>query len=348
MAFCVLSILAFMEAEGIAEKTGESETVTLILGGDVMLSNWVMEHLDKDGLEYPFLGIQDILQRGDIRFCNLEAPIGTYADTLKSEKKYTFALPPRYRHAIKYGDFDIVSLANNHILDYSSHLADSTVHYLDELGIKQVGYGHNSYEAPGPVILERKGIRIGFLAYSMTFPREFWASPSSPGTAYPDAVNFGHLVQNIEDEVDFTVVSFHWGAENSDSTKQYQQDFARKAVDMGADLIVGHHPHIWQGVEDYKDRLIAYSVGNLCFGSFSPTALQSGLLEVEIGPDTIHAAKIHPLDVDNVRVRFQPRKLDEPGTVKFFNDLRYFSSRFDSSSTTVIEDDGSIRWGVRD
>ncbi len=309
-----------------------------------MLSNWVMEHLDNDGLDYPFLGIRDILDKGDIRFCNLEAPIGKHAESQQSDKKYTFALPPRYRKAISYGNFDIVSLANNHILDYSSDLADSTVHYLDELGIKQVGYGHNSYEAPGPVILERKGLRIGFLAYSMTFPREFWASPTNPGTAYPDAVNFGHLVRELEEKVDFTVVSFHWGAENSDSTKHYQQKFARKAIDSGADFIIGHHPHVWQGLEDYKDRLIAYSVGNLCFGSFSPTATKSGLLEVEIGPDVIHSVKIHPLDVYNVRVRFQPRALSESSRIRFFDDLRFYSSRFDSTSTTVIEDDGTVWW----
>jgi len=306
-----------------------------------MLSNWVMEYMDEGGIEYPFANIRSLLEGADVRFCNLEMPIGTSSEQHRAEKKYTFSLPPRYREAVKYGLFDIVSLANNHMLDYGAPLADSTLAYLQALDIRSVGYGGNRGSASDPVILDR-GLRVGFFAYSMTFPIEFWATDSTAGTAYPDMTNFPAKIRAIEPAVDFTVVSFHWGAENSDSTKQYQQDFARRAIDAGADLILGHHPHIWQGLEVYKNRLIAYSLGNLCFGSYSPTALRSGLLEMVIGPDTIYSATIHPLNVKNVEVRFQPRRMKRAAALAFLQDLQRYSTRLDSTGTLRISDQGRI------
>ncbi len=306
-----------------------------------MLSNWVMEYMDREGVEYPFANIRPLLQKADLRFCNLEMPIGLSSEQQKAQKTYTFSLPPHYREAVKYGLFDIVSLANNHILDYGASLADSTVAYLQALDIRSAGYGVNRESASNPVIFE-KGLKVGFFAYSMTFPIEFWATDSTAGTAYPDVTHFPRKIREIDSQVDFTVVSFHWGAENSDSTKKYQQDFARRAIDAGADLILGHHPHVWQGLEAYKNRLISYSLGNLCFGSYSLTALQSGLLEVVIGPDTIYSATIHPLNVKNVEVRFQPRPMTRAAAHTFLQDLRRYSMRFDTTSTLKISDEGRI------
>jgi len=309
-----------------------------------MLSNWVTDHFERSGLEYPFQAIQPMLKNADVRFCNLENPIGTADSTFRTEKTYTFALAPKYRDALTDAHFDIVNLANNHILDFGTHLADSTMYYLNALGIRTVGYGQNSMAAAGPVIFSKDDLAVGFLGYSMTFPREFWATDSSAGTAYPDTHNFIDQIKSLNDQVDFTVVSFHWGAENSDSTKAYQQVFAHRAIDAGADLIIGHHPHVWQGLETYKNRLIAYSLGNLCFGSFSPTAIESGLLEVQAGHDTIYSAKIFPLNVKNVDVRFQPQPMDTVNANHFFRELRRYSARFDTISTLQIQNDGELIW----
>ncbi|MCF7804862.1 MAG: CapA family protein [Candidatus Marinimicrobia bacterium] len=308
-----------------------------------MLGNWVTDHLDRDGTDYPFRRIDSLLQQADVRFANLEAPIGTGDSLSRYDKTYTFTLPSSYRQVLKHSRLDIAGLANNHIMDYGVRLADSTVYYLKELGIRSVGYGLNRREASQPVVLPGNP-SVAFLAYSMTFPREFWATDSTAGTAYPFESDFIPRVTAADSLADFTIVSFHWGSENSDSTKKYQQVFARRAIDAGADLVVGHHPHIWQGIENYKGRLIAYSLGNFCFGSFSPTALRSGLLEIEIGEDTVRAAKIHPLNVKNVDVRFQPRLMTARQADSFFTHLRTISSRFDSTSTIQIHPDGNLSW----
>lgn len=318
-------------------------TRTLLFGGDVMLGNWVIDHLERDGMDYPFRAVQSILQQADVRFYNLEAPIGTADSLYRSEKTYTFAFPPKYREALKYSGAEVVSLANNHILDYGQMLADSTVHFLQEMGIHGVGYGSDIAAASQPFI-HSEDFTIGFLAYSMTFPRSFWATDTSAGTAYPQEEYFTNRVTYTDSIADFTVVSFHWGSENSDSTKKYQQVYAHRAIDAGADVIVGHHPHIWQGLEAYKGRLIAYSLGNYCFGSFSPVALESGLLEVQVTVDSILAARIHPLNVKNVDVRFQPQPMEPTQAGTFFQHVETISARFDSTSYVKIRDNGIVDW----
>jgi len=307
-----------------------------------MLSRWIRQYMDHEGTGYPFKRLGSLLSEADIRFANLEAPIGTPDETLRFDKTYNFVLPPAYRQALQRGEFDVMGLANNHLLDYGPQLADSTVDYLKAMGILPVGYGANRDVAATPVIVH-KAITVGFLAYSMTFPEEFWATDSTPGTAYPFPRDFVPRIRELDSRVDFTVVSFHWGAEGSDSTKQYQQEFSHRAIDAGADLVLGHHPHVWQGLETYKHRLIAYSLGNLCFGSYSPAATRSGLLEVKIGPDTIYSARIYPLNVDNVEVRFQPHLLSGARAQSFLDDVRRYSARFDSTSTLNISDQGMIR-----
>jgi len=321
----------------------ENSKVRLLVGGDVMLANWVTDHMERQGMEYPFRAIQPILQQADIRFCNLETPIGTPRQSERVEKAYTFSLDPKYVPALTAGGFDVVSMANNHILDFGSHLADSTLYYLRQAGIRATGYGESLGTATRPVIIEGD-LSVGFLAYSMTFPREYWATDTTAGTAYPHEKMFQPRISALEEQVDFTVVSFHWGSESSDSTQKYQQVFAHRAIDAGADLIVGHHPHVWQGLEWYRNRLIAYSMGNLCFGSFSKTAIRSGLLEVEIAPDSILTARIHPLNVNNLHVRFQPQPMEPAQAAVFFGNLRKYSSRFDSTSHFSLSAGGNIQF----
>ena len=109
-----------------------------------------------------------------------------------------------------------------------------------------------------------------------------------------------------EDSVDFIVVSFHWGAEKSETPKDYQFFFAHLAIDSGADLVLGHHPHVLQGLEIYKNRLIAYSLGNFAFGSYSRFATDSIILNVYLTDDGLFYARCIPINVDNREVEFQP------------------------------------------
>ena len=144
----------------------------------------------------------------------------------------------------------------------------------------------------------------------MTFPTEFYAKKDTAGTAYPEPELMQQSLKFWDNLVDFTIVSFHWGAEKRETPKDYQIYFAHLAIDSGADLILGHHPHVLQGVELYKNRLIAYSLGNFAFGSYSKHAVDSIILKAHLNSNGLDYAQCIPINVDNREVEFQPAVLN--------------------------------------
>ena len=179
---------------------------------------------------------------------------------------------------------DLVTLANNHALDFGTDALVDTLDTLDQAGILHVGAGRNLDEAKEPVIAELKGMKIGFIGASRVIPETSWnATSTKPGmlVTYDPALT----VQEIEklDEVcDYVVVYVHWGIERAEHPEEYQRTMGRQYIDAGADLVVGSHPHVLQGIEYYEGKPIVYSLGNFVFGSSIPrTALLKVVLERE-------------------------------------------------------------------
>ena len=186
----------------------------------------------------------------------------------------------RMIEGIVEANFDLVSLANNHTTDYGTQGLMQTIELLDRKGILHVGAGRNIHEALEPAIITRNGLRIGFLAYEATV----WsfggdAKEGKPGVAKihvnsllppphvpdEDLVRMAQHIRDVRSSVDILVVSFHWGAELTTTLAPHQQSLAHTAVDSGADIVIGHHPHILQGLEVYKKRAICYSLGDFIF-----------------------------------------------------------------------------------
>ncbi len=290
-----------------AARAAPPDTFLVAAVGDVMLGSWIIEVLASRGPAYPFASVGPILDRADLRFANLEAPF--LADTTgvpRVPKTYTFAVPPSAAAALTAAGFDVVSLANNHILDYGPPGLFETWAVLEAAGIAHAGTGLNRDEAHRHALLARDGMRIAVLAYSHTFPAEFWAQAERPGTAHADSLRLLRDVRRAAAEADIVLVSFHWGAELSEEPKEYQQTLARLAVDAGADLVIGHHPHTLQPLEWYRGRLIAYSLGNFVFGSYTATARGALLLTAFVDGVPVYA-DLYPLDVNNLRREFRPR-----------------------------------------
>ena len=294
----------FEPARSIQSNPG----ISLAAVGDVMLGSWVIPVLAEQGADYPFKKTDRYLETAGVAIANLEAPFTE--DTLAFEKKFNFKVPTKYASGLLAGGFDVVTLANNHIMDFGEGGLLSTIETLDEIGIRHCGAGGNLYEAHQPAVFETNGKRIAFFGYSMTFPTEFYAKKDSSGTAYPEPELMQHSLEVWENFVDFTVVSFHWSAEKRETPKDYQVYFAHLAIDSGADLILGHHPHVLQGIELYKNRLIAYSLGNFAFGSYSKLAVDSIILKAYLNDDGLQYAQCIPINVDNREVEFQPALLD--------------------------------------
>ena len=317
-----------------------SPSLSIAAVGDLMLSAVAESTVVANGADYPYEGTRDVLMSADIAVANLEAPL-TATGTRFVNKKYTFKVPPAFVTGIKNAGFDVVTLANNHIMDWGSEGLANTLAVLDSQQIAHCGAGVNRLKACEPVVMESCGFKVAFIGFSLTFPQEFWATRNRCGTCLATDSLLQQVITAAEADADVVVVNFHWGAEKWTSPKEYQIHFAHLAIDLGADLVLGHHPHVLQGLEVYKNRLIAYSLGNYAFGSRSQTARDSILLTVHVNPSGLVQAQVNPISVYNSLVRYQPRLMQGPEKERVLSELNHISLMLNQGQN-IISPDGTI------
>lgn len=274
--------------------TETSGGVSLLFGGDIYLSDHVLNAYDKAGGVAGILdeGLRNEIASADIFMANEEFPFSDRGSAAE-DKQYTFRLPPSRLHIMQEIGPDIVTLANNHILDYGTDALLDTCALLDEAGIRRVGAGAGLEEAKKLEVMEVRGKRIGFLAASRVIPVSSWTvGKSHPGvlTTYDPAILLGEI-QAAQDLCDYLVVYIHWGIERNTKPEEYQRTLARQYIDAGADLVVGSHPHVLQGIEYYKGKPILYSLGNFVFGSSIP---QTMLVRVDVDEENEAVLSVIP------------------------------------------------------
>jgi poly-gamma-glutamate capsule biosynthesis protein CapA/YwtB (metallophosphatase superfamily) len=263
------------------------DEATIMIVGDIYVS--------RENPAEVFRHLKSTLAEADIVIGNLE---GAYADGGTPWPKggiNVWKADARQMAAIEAGGFHAMSTTNNHIMDFGHDGLLETLGNLDKLGIKHAGAGSTKAEAHAPAIIERNGSRVALLAYTSVYTPGWEALPDRPGlavmtarTAYEPPARFiespgkppkvltwvlpeskQQLVEDIaaaREKADFVICSFHWGiSEGHFALTDYQLELGHHAVDSGADLIFGHHPHLMQGVEIYKKVPIFYSLGNLTF-----------------------------------------------------------------------------------
>ncbi|HVN70799.1 MAG TPA: CapA family protein [Desulfomonilia bacterium] len=284
-----------------------SSVNTVLSVGDIMLSGSSKPYLKAKGYDFTFQDttLAKVISGSGAAFCNLEYPITDQGDRYE-DKTYTFRGEPDSLKAIKKAGFNLISLANNHTMDYGEKGLIDTLRQCRKNRIVYAGAGTDLTSACRLGILRKSGVRYGILAYSFTFPEEFWATPEKAGTAHPDWGQVGRDIRDARLRVDILIVSCHWGEELKENPKKYQIDFAHHAINAGADIVAGHHPHIPQPIEIYKGKPIFYSLGNYAFGAvsdkvtFSFAALTRFRNRVPVWVD------LYPVNVHNREVCFQP------------------------------------------
>jgi poly-gamma-glutamate capsule biosynthesis protein CapA/YwtB (metallophosphatase superfamily) len=245
--------------------------VHLAAVGDVMLDRALGNAIRQGNLAYPFERVQTQLQAADLTVGNLESALGDIGQP--AQKRYTFRAPPEAALALAQGGFDIVSLANNHAMDYGPEALLQGINLLRAAGVSPVGAGMNAAEARRPVFADAGGLLIAFLAYvnvpveaSSGFDTARWtATDDSPGLAWADPVDIEADVRQAAARADLVVVLLHSGYEYVEEPSEPQVAAAQAAIDAGADLVVGHHAHVLQGVRFYGGGVIAYGLGNFAF-----------------------------------------------------------------------------------
>lgn len=288
-----------------------SRPITVIIGGDLMPSGSLLEFVERDPF-YPFEKIEPIIKKADIAFFNLECPI-VDTGTPTPDKKFTFKFPTRFAEIFKKAGIDGFTLANNHIMDYGPRGLMITIRILDSLGIGHCGAGENLRTARIPFEKIVKGIKIAFFGYSNTLPKSYWADSSKPGTVHGIEKVIREDLKNSD--ADYKLMVFHWSSELVDTPKKYQCILAHYAIDHGADLVVGHHPHVVQTIEFYKGKPIFYSLGNFIFGSYTHNANGMLVLVKIYSPDSAEYFVI-PLKTTYWTSKFQTAPSDSIEYVK--------------------------------
>jgi poly-gamma-glutamate synthesis protein (capsule biosynthesis protein) len=271
----------------------QDRPLVLMFTGDTKLEGRTAQQIAQKGRDYPFKAVAEILRGADLCFGNCETAITDYAkhtpgkpaDRVKKGLAFVFKSDPRSSGPILAdAGFDVMQLANNHAMDYCAQGLADTLVSLDAAGIRHVGAGKDYAEASAPLIVDVDGTRIGFLAYSQIIPPQSAARTSGPGISYLPANYKRVLDQQIADlreQADVVIVCFHWGVEGTNLASQVQRSIGHWCIDNGADLVIGSHPHTFQGIEHYKEGLIAYSLGNFVFTGKS-SRLAGGILRVTL------------------------------------------------------------------
>ena len=338
-----LLLVASCSTQPIAEQKGEvdqqiqtaSKHLVIAAVGDIMLDGSAREIMQEQGYDHAFDKMRPWLQKADIAFGNLEGPL-TERGEPAPDKKYLFRSPPaKVAEALKAAGFDVVSLANNHSLDYGSVGLADTIAALDKVGVHHVGAGENLAVARQAAILHRNGLKVAFLAYSLTFPEEFWATANRAGTVFGYREIVEGDIRAAKQKADIVVASFHWGQESKTQLRPYQVALGHAAINAGASLVIGHHPHILQSVERYKDGVILYSMGNFAFGSYSPNAKVSALAEIEFNGNKLTQVRLQPINVFNIQVLFQPQPLVGEAAANVISHLQQLSSMRETSLVKV-------------
>lgn len=313
------------------------KAITLVFAGDINLdedskpvARYDREQKGISGCISP--GLIDEMTSADIMMLNNEFAFSNRG-TEEQNKSYTFRAKPERVGILKEMGVDIVSLANNHALDFGMEALLDTFETLENNGIDYVGAGRNLDRAKAPVYYEIGGLKIAFLAASrVVFAMDWYAGKDSPGMVgtYDPALIL-ESIREAKAESDFVVIYLHWGIERTNYPVDYQKELARKYIDAGADVVVGCHPHVMQGFEFYKDKPIAYSLGNYWFNA---SKRETGLLKITINPDKSFTAQLIPAMSENTYTYMLE---DEADREKYYNFIKEISFGVE------IDDNGYIR-----
>lgn len=303
----------------------ESVTLTVSAAGDCTIgtdeqfdknSNFDAFYIVKKDPAYFFQNVREILSADDLSIINMEGTLTESTD--RQEKTFAFKGDPKYTQILTEGSVEAANLANNHSKDYGEQSYTDTIQYLESAGITTFGYDRTA-------VMEIKGVKVGLVG--------IYVLADGMGRQQQVIDNI-QAVKNQGAQV--VIVSFHWGTEKSNYPDDTQKTLAHTAIDSGADLVLGHHPHVLQGIEKYKGKNIVYSLGNFCFGGnrnpsdkdtmiFQQTfTLENGILVQD------DVTNIIPCSVSSVQQYndYQPTPLEGEEADRVLQKIQEFSSGF--------------------
>jgi poly-gamma-glutamate capsule biosynthesis protein CapA/YwtB (metallophosphatase superfamily) len=273
---------------------------SMLFVGDVMLDRGIRETVEtKYGGDYlkMFDFIKTSIARSDVSILNLEGP----ASDKGSDKYnlYSFRMDPDVLKVLRTVGFNVISFTNNHVGDWGRDAFNDTIDRAGHKDFTVIGAGLDYNSAKKPIILEKSGIKVGFLGFSDVGPNSMESSEETSGILLLSDPNLESIIKEAKKDINHLVVVVHWGEEYRTDPTERQIEFGRRLVDWGVTVVVGHHPHVIEPTEKYKNGFIAYSLGNFIFDQhFSKETMEGEILEITLNKNGIESSNIKKVVLD--------------------------------------------------
>jgi poly-gamma-glutamate capsule biosynthesis protein CapA/YwtB (metallophosphatase superfamily) len=291
------SLPVLAQEASAAVPLAKPPTLTVNAVGDMCFASAPGRLIARKGGKAPLAPMASFLARADLTLGNLECALSRRGSPVLG-KAFTFRGSPKAIQGLRAAGFDAVGLGNNHARDYGRNALLDTVSYLNKGHIAHAGAGANRKAAFAPAIFRSKEATIAFLSFCQIGPENFVAGRKRAGTAYTlNLKTVRNAVKAAKRKADYVIVSFHWGLEGHYTPTSRQIAFGHGAITAGADLVLSEHPHVLQGVEFYRHKLIASSLGNFVFSPGSTRGHDSMTLRVKIGPHGIASVVARPVHI---------------------------------------------------
>jgi poly-gamma-glutamate synthesis protein (capsule biosynthesis protein) len=297
----VVAFLLALPSGGAAarESAVARNIVTIVAGGDVMLDRGIAEAIGRAGPGRVLRGVAGEFTGADISFCNLESPLAESSGKL--DKPIAFKAAPATAGILASAGMDVVSLANNHAVDCGRAGLVETLGALKAAGVRWCGAGRTRSAAEYPAVFRAGGIRVAFVAMT-EFPEGARKHYDRPTMALATGEDARRAIGTARGMADLVVASFHWGSEYSPRPTPFQRRMAAQAAEWGADLVLGHHPHVVEGLEliprageGRRPVLVAYSLGNLVFDQRRAATRKGLVVAITAGPEGVREARLVPV-----------------------------------------------------
>jgi poly-gamma-glutamate synthesis protein (capsule biosynthesis protein) len=329
----------------------EGGTGSVLVLGDTAPGDRTGRLLEASGPGGQLVKTASLLGAHDAAVVNLESPLTSGTEEWPVPKKYVYAADPSFAGAMKAAGIDAACLANNHVYDHGREGLADTLRHLEGAGVAHFGAHMSEAGARRGLVVETGGGRLGLLAYAQDKPR--WRLTGLmfamdtpfrvwPGVARMDYSDLDADIRRMRGAADAVAVIVHWG-ENYRPVDRAQEAIGRAAIELGADLVLGHHPHQAQPLGMHQGRPIVYSLGNYAFGTIGSRAMRFGMgVAVHMKGGRITALEIIPLATQNRVVKYIPRVPGKAALDDFFEELLGVSS----SNGVEIERRGDRGWWV--
>ncbi|WP_110112176.1 CapA family protein [Bacillus sp. CGMCC 1.16541] len=300
----VLAVAGWMERSQAIENPklaqNSDDEITLTMVGDIMMGRHIKEITERYGEDFIFRNVKGFFEESDYVSGNYEHPVikGEENTYDKLDKSIHLSSNEKDLQTVKDAGFDVLSLANNHTMDFGVKGLEDTMQAFKKNQVDYVGAGNNMDEAKQAISYkEVDGVRIATVGFNDVLVAGMKADQNRPGVLDADPDVIFEVIQNAKDNADLVVVNAHWGQEYDVEPSPRQEGLAKAMVDAGADIIVGHHPHVVQSFDVYNGAVIFYSLGNFVFDQGWSNTKNSAMVQYHLNKQGEATVDVIPMQI---------------------------------------------------